>query len=127
MAITASISLGPNPVRVNQPTRCVLNVANSGGSDLNIISAYPQASATGISPPPAVSAALGDVDLSTSIHFTVPAGGSVNLPFNAVFFGPSTDPLGAGTFTVGCQVNMQDGSTVAASTATIVVNQLVLQ
>lgn len=127
MAITASISLGPNPAKVNQPVRCVLNVANSGGSALNIISAYPQASVTGISPPPAVACAMGDVDLSTSIHFSVPPSGSVNLPFNAVFFGPSTDPLGAGTFTVGCQVNMSDGSTIAASTATVVINQLVLQ
>lgn len=127
MAITATITAGPTPALINQKINCVVNVANSGGSAVTILAVQPLLKATGSANPPGAACAAGDVDLNSPNNI-VPAGGSVNVPFGAVFFAPSTGPIGAGsgTYDISCMVQTSDGSNTSPTAAVVTVNPLPL-
>ena len=130
MAMSATISCAQSTVLINQKVDCTVTVSNSGGSPVNVTGIQPIAYLTG-SPGFEENSglALGLVPLSAGFPVSVPASGSLNFNFSAVFFSPSTGPIGAGsnTYSVSAQCSASDGSNFApASAATVTVNPLPL-
>lgn len=129
MAMTASLTVSPSTVIINQPIACSLTVSNSGGSAVNVLSIQPNAIVHASSPPNAVeSAALGVVNLGPGAVVSVPASGSVTYGFSVIFFAPSTGPIGAGsgTFDIGALVSASDGSNFTPTAQSVTVNPIAL-
>jgi hypothetical protein len=129
MAITATLALSLSTLSINQPVACSLTVSNSGGSAINVLSIEPLAYVTGSSPQQNMGAcALGVVDLGPGAVVSIPASGSLSFGFSAVFFAPSTGPIGAGTgtFSVSALIATSDGSNTTPTAQTVTVNPLVL-
>lgn len=127
MAISATLTLTPTTVLINQQITCFLTVSNSGGAAVNVVGAHATAIFTGNTlTAPAV--ALGVINLGPGSITTVPASGSISFMFNVVFFAPSTGPIGAGTgtYSVGAVVSTSDGANTSPTAATVTVNPLPL-
>lgn len=124
MAITAALNITESSVYVNQGAHAVVIVSNSGGSDVQVRSAYPKISSTGSNVPPATSSAAGVIDLSTFSDTNIPAGGTLELDFGLNFFASSLGLSGTGTYTVGCAIYTSTGGLVEATTDTITVNPI---
>lgn len=129
MAMTATISLSPSTVLINQPVNAALTVSNSGGAAVTMTSIVPLVYATGLTAATsAVSCGIGEAPLGPGQVISVPASGSVIFPFSVVFFAPSTGPIGAGngTFSIGAACQSNDGSNFAPTAATVTVNPIAL-
>lgn len=123
--MSATISLSPTTCSVNQNIVATLTISNSGGSAVLITGCTPNAIFTGATTyTPAC--ALGTVDLDPNANLTVPASGSLIIPFGVVFFSPSTGPIGAGsgTYSVSATISGSDGSVFAPTAATVTVNPI---
>ncbi len=124
MAVTASISLSPSTVQINQTSRATLTVSNSGGSAVSVIAATPSCVLTGHSAATDKTPfAASVIPLSAGFPTTVPAGGSLKLYFDICVFEPS----GTTTFDVGALV-LSSGNVYSSPTpATLTVEQLDFQ
>lgn len=129
MAMSATIALTESTVLINQTVHAVATISNSGGSDVLVISFQPQAQLTG-SPIPEYNAglAVSSPAIGAGQNVTVPAGGSLKLACQYIFFSPSTGPIGAGsnTYDCGALIQTNDGSIFAPTPATVTVNPLPL-
>ena len=120
MAVSALL-VQPLPALTGRPTTFVLTVSNSGGSNVNVVSAQPTVTtpqglpsmAYNLSQPiSTVGQGLAQVG-GSQFNVVVPAGGSVSFTFSVCFFGPlvnggPTQP--ASVFMVGANVMTSDGS-----------------
>lgn len=110
MAITASMTRSPTTAKVNQKVAITLTVSNSGAADVEITDISCQSTAA--------DAAVRGLPLGGNDEKTVPAGGSLVITFEAVFFAP-------GTFSNTIVVFTDDGSVTAATgTNTVVVSAI---
>lgn len=125
MAMSATITASLSTVLINQPTNLIINIANSGGSAVNVTGIQPTVIPTGATN---ASAGVGVPAISAGIPVSVPASGSLNFPFSVVFFAPSTGPIGAGngTYSVGAVCESSDGSVFSPTAVTITVNPITL-
>jgi len=125
MAMTATISLSPSTVQINQQINATITVSNSGGSAVNVTSIQMQSKFTGGSQEN-VGCAFGSPNLGPAAATSVAASGSTVFPVPLVFFAPSTGPIGtgSGTFDVGCIIQSSDGSVFSPTAATVTVNPI---
>lgn len=127
MAMTATISLLPTTVLINQPVNATITVSNSGGSAVTVTSIQLNSEFTGGSIQ-ANGVAFGVPNLGPAAATSVAASGSTVFPVSLVFFAPSTGPIGAGTgtFSVGAVIQSSDGSVFSPTAATVTVNPIAL-
>jgi hypothetical protein len=128
MAMSATISVSPSTVLINQPANAVITISNSGGSAVQVTNIAPFIFFTGSAIPYDPSANIGAINLGPSVNVSVPAAGSLSFPFSMVFFAPSTGPLGTGggTYSVNAICQSNDGSVFSPTAATITVNPIAL-
>lgn len=128
MAMTATISLSPTTVLINQPTNLVLTISNSSGGAVNVTSIHPYAYYTGSSAPYDPTVNIGVFNIGQGANITVPASGSLSFAAPAVFFAPSTGQYGAGsgTYSVTAICQSSDGSVFSPTAATVTVNPIAL-
>lgn len=127
MAMTATISLSNSTVLTNMPTQALLTISNSGTAVVNVLSIQPFSNVTGNTAANAVGCALGVPNVGPGSVVAVPCGGgSITFSFGAVFFSPSTGPIGAGvgTFDVSALCSTSDGSNFTPTAATVTVNPI---
>ena len=119
MAITATIALSKASVMVNQPVSAALTISNSGGSPVQVNSVTPFTRATGSSDPTTYNSgvALGQALAANGQNLTVPASGSLTLPFQVVPFSTT----GTGTMDVFALVQTSDGANTEPTPATLTV------
>lgn len=129
MAITATIAVDNATKVVNQNIAVALTVSNSGGANVNVLSVVPNAITTGqaASIPPSDAVGQPSIIVGSSSH-VVPAGGSLQINWGAVFFAPSTGyaGTGSGTYSLGAIVYSDDGSVVSPTPVVVTVNPIVL-
>ncbi len=128
MAMTATLTLSPSSVYINQSVEATLTMSNGGSSTVNIVAVNPSVKITGGLAGAGQAAATGVVQLGPGSVVAVAASGSLVKTFGVVFFAPSTGPIGAGTNTwdVSAQCYGSDGSVFAPSAAHALVNPLPL-
>lgn len=112
MSMSATISLSPSAVQINQKITATITVSNSGSSSVNVTGIRLYSNYTGGSGAPQTAVAYGQPNLSAGATVSVAASGSTIFPVDLVFFAPSTGLLsdGSGTYDVGAQITSDDGS-----------------
>jgi hypothetical protein len=112
MAITATISLSPSAVQINQKMTATITVSNGDASAVTVEGIRLHASYTGGTQPGFIPAAYGTPNLSAGATTSVAASGTQTFPVDLVFHAPSTGLLsdGSGTFDVNAYVQTSDGS-----------------
>lgn len=122
-ALSASVSLVSSTAIINQPMTANVAISNTGASAVNVISIVPTASATGAAPGLSkIPAAFSSYNIGPNASVVVAAANSTTtIPFNVIFFAPSTGVTGSGTgtYSVGATVYTSDGSVFAAGTAAL--------
>lgn len=117
MAITALISLDNSCVMSGQSFRGVLTVSNSAASAVNIVWISRDVPATN-------GATTGRVAFNLSTFqpglISIPAAGSVVLPFKLAIFSPFTPGGAAVNYTINVNVYTDDNAATAATGATAV-------
>lgn len=117
MAITAVIALDNAAVMAGQSLRGLLTVSNSAASAVNI-----QWISRDI--PAANGATTGRVAFNVSAFtpglISIPAAGSVVLPFKVAIFAPMTPGAAALSHTLNVNVYTDDGAATAATGATAI-------
>jgi hypothetical protein len=129
MALSATISLAQTPISFNQQSSANVTISNSGGSAVSVVTLSPQILASS-----APSYETNTSSRSSSLpkgfgqQFSVPASGSVVVPFNFVVFSPqvamnSQESQSVGTtYSISCNIETSDGSAFApASPATLTI------
>jgi len=127
MAITATISVSPSAVQINQKVTCTVTVSNSGSSAVTVVGLRPYANFTGDAKDASTSVAYGTPNLSAGATTSVAASGSTVFPVDVTFFAPSTGILSntGGTYDMNAFVQTSDGSYVSCTSAALVsVNQI---
>lgn len=126
MAMSATISVSPDPVLVNQTCTATITVSNSGASAVTVQSIQLHAYLTGASEPTHLPVAYGQPNLLPGATTSVDASGSTVFPVNLTFFAPSTGILsaGSGTFDVTAYIKSSDGSQFSPTADTVTVNYL---
>lgn len=127
----ASISIvQSSPALMGTDTSFVLNITNTGGTTINLLSAAPVASPPsaanvgGFTVSPQLGAAQTVIGAS---QFNVPilAGATLSLPFAVAFFGPyvgGTAATPSMQFSVGANASFSDGTTASAPPLTVSLN-----
>lgn len=112
MAMSATISVSPSSVQINQKITATVTVSNTGASSVDVQGIRLYAKYTGGGNAPQTSVAYGQPNLSAGATVSVAASGSTAFPLDLVFFAPSTGLLsdGDGTFDVNAFVQTSDGS-----------------
>lgn len=128
MAMTATISVSPSTVLINQLVNAVITISNSAGSPVNVTGIAPYAFFTGSSAPYDPSINIGAINLGNGVNLSVPASGSLTFPFSFVAFASSTNPYntGNGTYSISAICNASDGSIFSPTAATVTVNSITL-
>lgn len=132
MAMSATIALAQTPIGYNQQSSANVTVSNSGGAAVTITSFKPQLLATGA---PSYqtnidSRASGPGIQGFAPPLTVPAGGSLVVPFTYVCFSPQVVENGnlsqsvPATYGVGCNIITSDGSSFAPTPATLTITPI---
>ena len=126
MAMSATISVSPSAVQINQKVTATITVSNSGSSAVTVEGIRLYANYTGGSSAPHTSVAYGQPNLSAGATVSVAASGSTVFPVDLVFFAPSTGLLsdGSGTFDVSAQIDSDDGSVFHPTAALVSVDQI---
>jgi len=127
MAITATISVSPSAVQVNQKVTCTITVSNSGPSAVTIVGIRPYANFTGDAKDASTSVAYGTPNLSAGATTSVAASGSTVFPLDVTFFAPSSGLLstGSGTYDMNAFIQDSEGSYISCTAAALVrVNQI---
>lgn len=126
--VTFSTGLSTQTAIINQPMHLYLNISNTGASAVNVTAFVPTATSTG-AVGSKIPAAFSILNLGPNAVVSAPAGTTTSVPFDVVFFAPSTGITGSGSgsFTVGGVLYTSDGSvTAAASGAVATVNPVPL-
>jgi hypothetical protein len=118
MAITATIAVSPSSVAagVSPPVNVVLTVSNSGADDVNITSITPIVEPTSDTKG-SVPVSMGVPPLGPGRNVTVPAGGSLVVPWSLSVHGPQY--RGTVYYDVGAIVKTSNGSTTVPTVATL--------
>jgi len=132
MALTASISLSQSTIGYNQKSSANVTISNSGGSDVTLSHLSPQILASGSEQYTVNlnSRASGPGLTGFSPPITVPATGSVVVPFSYVVFSPQVAESGnlsqsvPATYSVGCNLITSDGSSFAPTAATLTISPI---
>jgi|SRR5271165_6273475 len=121
MAMTATISLSPSTVQINQPIMATLTVSNSGASAVSILNIAPTAVQTGnsMATDETPFAAGQSIPGGSALPVSVPPSGNLvfNIPF--IFFDPSVS-----TYSCSANISSSDGSFFSPTAATCTVNQI---
>lgn len=123
MALTATIALAQTPIAYNQKSSANVTVSNSGGADVTIVTLQPEFV-------PDRQFAASDLPKGFGQTFTVPASGSVVVPFDYVIFSPQVAENGnlsqsiPATYTVGCNIITSDGSSFSPTPATLTITPI---
>lgn len=125
MALSATLSLSQTPISFNQKSTANVTVSNSGGSAVSITSLKIIILATG--------APTYETDINSKSsglpkgfgqQFSVPAGGSVVIPFDYLIYSPQVVESGnldqsvGTTYSIGCYLMGSDGSLFSPSPQT---------
>lgn len=126
MAMTATISVSPSAVLINQKVTASITVSNSGASAVTVQGIKLISYLTGGSTAPHTSVAYGQPNLSAGATTSVAASGSTVFPVDLTFFAPSTGILsdGDGTYDVTAYIQTSDGSYFAPDAALVSVDYL---
>lgn len=121
MAMSATISVSPSAVQIEQKMTATITVANSGSSSVNVQGIRLYAKYTGGGNAPQTSVAYGQPNLSAGATVSVAASGTTDFPVDLVFHAPSTGLLsdGSGTFDVNAFVQTSDGSYFSCTAAAL--------
>lgn len=127
-SVTATISLSPSTVQVGQKVTGTVAFTSTVNAACTVQGMQPYALYTGatvLGVPVAVNFGLPNLQANNS-QISLAASGTASIPFDMVFFAPSTGLLstGSGTFDVGCQCQTSDGSVFHPAVATVTVNQI---
>lgn len=123
MALSATISVSPASVTVEQSAVATVVISNSGGSAVLMTSCLLRSNLTGTpAAKDATSAAFGDAPLSAGFPISVPASGSLTLRIPVIYHQPS----GLTTFDLSANIESNDGSNFSPTAATITVTPIVL-
>lgn len=128
MALSATIAVSPGTVQVNQKVTATVSFTSTSSSAVTVTGMQPYALYTGASVnaiPVSVNFGLPNLQANNS-QISIAASGTATIPFDMVFFAPSTGLLsaGAGTFDVGCQCQTSDGSVFHPTVTTVTVNNI---
>jgi hypothetical protein len=126
MALSATIALTESVVNINQPVHGVVTISNSGASNLLLISFVPRARLTGSTGELNIGMAVSAPAIGAGQNVTIPAGGTLAISCQYIFFSPSTGTAGLGSNTYSCGANLlgSDGSNFFPTMATVTVNPL---
>lgn len=127
-ALSAVVTMSPNPARINQLVTASIAIQNTGAAttltNLNITAAYSQNALSRIP------AAYSQFNLGpNSPYLGLAANATTIVPMQVVFFSPSTGITGSGTgqYMVGANFTTSDGTvTSAAYSGPVTVNPLPL-
>lgn len=131
MAITAAITLSASTINANQKTTATCTVTNSGSSAVNVTAMTPFAAPTGTTKQ-SVSCAVGMPPLGPGMTVAVPgSSGTLAVLFDVIPQAPQANTTAPGQvaeptsfqYDIGCYVYTSDGSQVAATVATVTVNE----
>jgi hypothetical protein len=122
MAITATIALTPSTIVAGNPkgVTAELTVSNSGSDDVTIRNVTPIAEVHGGSAA-SVCVASGVPPIGPGFNITVPAGGSLVIPWGVVAHGPTA--RGTNYYDIGAEVLTSDGSITRPTVATLTVTE----
>lgn len=128
MALTAAVTLTPATALINQDVKCTLTITSTSSTTATVSYVTPTSIFTGATAPMPSSAGVGVVNLGAGATVTIAASGTLVVPFDMVFFAPSTGPLGAGfgTYSIGAIIGFSDGSSISATTGAVFVNPIAL-
>lgn len=120
-ALSASVAFVSNVAQINQPMFANVSISNTGASAVNILSFKPTASATGVVGYSPIPAAFSVYNLGPNASIALPANSTTSIPFQVVFFAPSTGILSnsGGTYSVGALISTSDGSVFAPGAAAL--------
>lgn len=128
MAMSATISVNPSTVLINQQVNVIVTIANSGGSAVSVTSIAPFGFLTGSAIPYHPALNFGAINLGPGVSTSVPASGSLSFPVSLIVFSPSTGQYGggSGTFSISAICGASDGSVFSPTAATLTVNPIAL-
>lgn len=118
MAFTATISLSPSTVQLNQPSVATITLTNGSSTPVQLTAFVPTVQPTGSSGQAVPFAAAAPLE-GVASNNQIPGSSSLTLKVPYVFFSPSKT-----TYDVSCIVFSQDGQRVVPTAATATVNQL---
>lgn len=131
MALSATISLAQTPISFNQQSIALVTISNSGGSAVTVLTLQPQILATSApSYQTNVNSRSSSLPKGFGQQFSVPASGSVTVPFNYLIFSPQVAENGnldqsiETTYTVGCNIETSDGSLFAPTPSTVTITPI---
>ena len=129
MAVTATIAVSPSTVQIGQKVTASVTFTNGASSAAcTVTGMQPHAIYTGGTEPGQAPVAYGmpNLQANNSQISLAASGGTAVIPFDLVFFAPSTGLLstGVGTYDVGCQCQTSDGSVFHPTAATVTVNNI---
>lgn len=127
-SVTATIALSPSTVQVGQKVTGTVTFTSTVNASCTVQGMQPYALYTGATInaiPVAVNFGMPNLQANNS-QIAIAASGTAVIPFDMVFFAPSTGLLstGSGTFDVGCQCQTSDGSVFHPTAATVTVNNI---
>ena len=128
MAITAAVTLIPATALINQDVKCTLTITSTSSTAATVSFINPTSIFTGATAPMPSAVGSGVVNLGAGATTTIAASGTLIVPFDQVYFAPSTGPLGTGfgTYSVGAIIGFTDGTSISATTAAVFVNPIAL-
>lgn len=115
MSMTATISVSPSSVYINQPSVATLTISNSGAAAINMLSITPYAFTTSDAAQRPAPMALASLPLAPGSVISVGASGTLVFKFNII---PQASS-GSGTYSVGAYCQSQDGQLFRPTIATI--------
>lgn len=131
MALSATLSLSQSPIGYNQKSSANVTVSNSGGSPVTVLSLQPQILASGApSLETNINSSSSSLPQGFGMVFSVPAGGSVVIPFDYNVFSPQVVESGnldqsvPTTYSIGCNIITSDGSSFAPSPQTVTITPI---
>lgn len=124
MAITASIALTSATAKSGQRTTATLTISNSGGAAVLLTAIQPTVVPSGLTTQ-AVAVAVGVPMFGGAWPNSIPASGTLVIPFEVVAQAPTTsyglaEPASI-AYSVGATLNTNDGSITVATPATLTV------
>ena len=126
-SVTATIALSPSTVQIGQKVTATVSFTSTVNAAVTVTGMQPHAIITGASEPMPASVAYGVPNLqANNAAISIAASGTAAIPFDIVFFAPSTGLLSAGsnTYDVGCQCQTSDGEVFHPTVATVTVNNI---
>lgn len=118
-ALSAIVTLANSTAIINQQMPANVVISNTGASAVTLTGLQITATATGCVGCK-IPAAFSQINFGPNAPgLSIPALLTTSIPFNAIFFAPSTGITGSGTgtYSIGATVYTSDGSVFGAGTA----------